>query len=94
MVPLRKDLTTVMIRAVEFNRWLEVEELTDTAAAQILGLDQSMVTRLRNGERKASIPVALQIERRTKGKVGAAEVPLSKSSRKALMALRPAESAA
>ena len=54
---------------------------------------QHTINRLRRRERKASLDVALGIERATEGRVGADEVPLSKRTRRALDQLRPGTAA-
>ena len=70
------------------------EDLNDAAAGAVLGIETSMVTKLRNRTRNASMMLSLQIERRSHGKVRAEELPISKKTRAALKALRPTENAA
>ena len=73
------------------SRWTESKGLTDTAAAELLGIDQSMVTKLKNRTRNASLSLALEIERRTGAEIGANELPLTKNTRRALRLLRESQ---
>lgn len=63
---------------------------TEERLASEAGADQSMINRLRTGARKASLPLALRIEKATSGKVRAEEIPMKRASRAALSGLRAA----
>ncbi len=77
-----------MFLAVTLDRFLRDADLTQGQFADMVGIDASMVTRLISGERKASLSMALEIERVTNGQVSAIDLPLAPKTRKALLGLR------
>jgi len=49
--------------------WLKSQQMSITSFAEIVGIDYTYVSRLKNGERRPSPDVALRIEQATKGMV-------------------------
>lgn len=76
--------------AVRLGAYLREQRLTEEAFAELVQTDQGSINRARRGIR-ASLQLAISIERATNGTVRAEELPLTKSSRRALRALRATE---
>lgn len=73
---------------MKLERFLKDAQLTDGQFAELLGVDASMVNRLKSGQRKASLVLVLAIERVTEGRVTAADLPVATKTRRALSAMR------
>ncbi len=81
-------------RGMKLDRWLSRPGRTEEQFAAELrkcGLrktNQSTLNRIRNGDRQASLSLALAIEAVTRGEVRAEELPLSAATRRALRVVR------
>jgi plasmid maintenance system antidote protein VapI len=52
-----------------FRKWLKTNKIKYYEAAKALGITNVYISKLFNGERRASVPLAIRIEKYTNGEV-------------------------